>query len=140
MVERRKHERYLMPRGIFAIIRSASNRLQNYSRMSIGEIAMVLYKSKPESMGQIRNVSFGGIAFDCNNTDVSQSKNVQLDVLMAEQGIYLHDLPYAVVPLTSGKRKTKGKKVKFRSNALRFGKLTPEQKGRLQQLLTFHIS
>ena len=94
MIERRKFKRYPMPRGTFAILRNELDQLHNHRRMSIGEIAMVLYKSKTEVMGQVTNMSFGGIAFENSSCKVPTTGEVELDLLMTEQGIYLHNIPF----------------------------------------------
>lgn len=138
MVERRKHKRYAMPRGTFAILRHAFDPLRNHQQMSIGEIAMVIYKSEPQVMGQVTNLSAGGIAFRGNTIGLPDSEKVQLDLLMTEQGIYLHNIPYAAVPIrTSGKGKKK--RPAFRTNALRFKQLDVEKKARLRELLAHHV-
>lgn len=138
MVERRKYKRYPMPRGTFAILRNESDPLRNHTQMSIGEIAMVLYKSEPEVMGQVTNLSVGGIAFDGNTICIQDTEKVQLDLLMTEQGIYLHNIPYAIVPT-----RTAGQGIKmtqtFRTNALRFKCLDAEKKVHLRELLAHHV-
>jgi hypothetical protein len=138
MVERRKHKRYSMPRGTFVILRRAFDPLRNHMQMSIGEIAMVLYKSDPQVMGQVTNLSVGGIAFGGNTGGLTDTENVQLDLLMAEQGIYLHNIPYAAVPISrSGKNKKKNPV--FRTNAFRFKHLDGEKKKQLKKLLAHHV-
>ena len=138
MVERRKYKRYPMPRGTFAILRNEFDPLRNHTQMSIGEIAMVLYKSEPEAMVQVTNLSAGGFAFDGNTICIQDAENVQLDLLMTEQGIYLHNIPYAVVPVrTAGKGKNTTQK--FRTNALRFKHLDAEKKAQLRELLAHHV-
>ncbi len=138
MVERRKHKRYSMPRGTFVILRNKFDPLRNHTNMSIGEIAMVLYKSEPEVMGQVTNLSVGGISFGCNTSDLSDAKNIQLDLLMTERGIYVHDIPYAVVPVRT-KGKSKKKTAECRTNALRFKHLDAEKKGQLRELLAHRV-
>jgi len=138
MVERRKHKRYSMPRGTFAILRNVFDPLRNYTQMSIGEIAMVLYKSEPEVMGQVTDLSVGGIAFGGNTIDDPDAKNIQLDLLMTEQGLYLHNIPFVAVPIKTaghGREKTQ----KFRANALRFKTLDAEKKVQLRELLAHHV-
>jgi hypothetical protein len=138
MVERRKHKRYSMPRGTFVILRHAFEPLRNHQQMSIGEIAMILYKSEPQIMGQVTNLSIGGISFGNHMMGLPDSENVQLDLLMAEKGIYLHDVPYAAVPnRTSGKGKKNSPA--FRTNAFRFKQLDGEKKGQLRELLAHHV-
>jgi len=137
MVERRRHKRYPMPRGTFVILRNKLDPLRNYTKMSIGEIAMVLYKSESEVMGQVTELSLGGIGFECNHSDIANTDDVELDLLMTEKGLYLHNLPYATIPIKSddkGKKRTR----KFRTNAVRFKKLDSIQKQKLRELLSHH--
>lgn len=138
MVERRKHKRYSMPRGTFAILRNESDPLRNHAKMSIAEIAMVLYKCEPDVMGQVRDLSAGGIAFGGNAMNLPDRGEIQLDLLLTEQGLYLHNIPYAAIPIGSdgngGKREHA-----CRTNALRFTHLDAEKKGQLQKLLSHHV-
>jgi hypothetical protein len=138
MIERRKFKRYPMPRGTFAILRNELDQLHNHRRMSIGEIAMVLYKSKTEVMGQVTNMSFGGIAFESSSCKVPTTGYVELDLLMTEHGIYLHNIPFAAVPIRSiraKRRKTAGSP----RAALRFKKLDSTLKKQLRELMAYHI-
>lgn len=102
--------------------------------MSIGEIAMVLYKSKRELMVQVTDMSVGGVAFDGHHLGVSDADHVELDLLMTEQGIYLHNIPYASVPVVRGKNKAP----KLRTNALCFKNLDAELEGQVRELLIHH--
>ena len=138
MVERRKHKRYSMPHGTFVILRNEFSPLRNHANMSIGEIAMVLYKSEPEVMGQVTNLSVGGIAFGGHTIGLPDAGKVQLDLLMTDKGIYVHDIPYAVVPVRDS-GKSKKKTPKPRANALRFTHLEAEKKDQLRELLAYRV-
>lgn len=138
MIERRKYKRYSMPRGTFAILRNELDQLHNHRRMSIGEIAMVLYKSKTEVMGQVANMSFGGIAFERSHCRVPVTDEVELDLLMTEQGIYLHNIPFTAVPVPSSRRKGK-KKANSPRAVLQFKELDPKLKNKLRELMAYHI-
>jgi hypothetical protein len=140
MAERRRHKRYPMPRGTFVILRNKLDPLRNHTQMSIGEIAMVLYKSESEVMGQVTELSLGGIGFDCNFSGIVNADDVELDLLMTEKGIYLHNLPYSTIPIKSagnGKKKTR-KTRNYRTNAVRFKKLDAIQKQQIRELLSHH--
>lgn len=138
MVERRKYKRYPMPRGTFAILRNEMKGLRDHQQMSIGEIAMVLYKSEPEALGQITDISFGGVAFSGNPKDLTDVKDVELDLLMTEKGLYLHNIPYVVVSTASVDKAGK-KRDPSRSTVLRFTDLDDKQKRGLRELLTHHV-
>jgi hypothetical protein len=138
MVERRKYKRYPMPKGTFAILRNEMKRLRDHGRMSIGEIAMVLYKSEPEVMGQVTDMSLGGLAFRWDAGAMPELGGVELDLLMAEQGIYLHNIPYKTVALEAIANKRK-KSSKTHRNAFRFTQLDTDLKNRLRGLLAHHV-
>lgn len=139
MVERRKYKRYPMPKGTFAILRSGMRRLRNHDRMSIGEIAMVLYKSEPEVMAQVTDMSLGGLAFKWEAGVLPDLGGVELDLLMAEQGIYLHNIPYKRVEPGTGEKSRK-KAAKTRKSAFRFTRLDTDLKNRLRGLLAHHAA
>jgi hypothetical protein len=120
------------------ILRNELDALRNYTKMSIGEIAMVLYKSKSEVIGQVTDLSLGGVAFDGEYSDLSDGDNVELDLLMAEKGIYMHNVPFAPVPIKAG-GKAKKKSRELRLNAIRFKKLDAEHKRQLRELLAHHF-
>ena len=138
MVERRKHKRYLMPRGTWVILRNESDWLDNHAQMSIGEIAMVLYKSDPEVLGQVLDMSVGGLAFEGDHHDLATTDNVELDLLMTPKGIYLHNIPFTPVA-TSPARTKKTSGHRRRANALRFKNLDGDHKRQLRELLAHHI-
>ena len=131
MIERRKHKRYTMPRGTLAILRGRLGRLRNHDKMQIGEIAMVLYKSEPTVIGQIGEISFGGLSINVDTAPASHNNDDELDLLMTEQGIYLHNVPYVNVP---ARRCDAGATV-----ALRFGDLNDEHQGQLRELFAHHV-
>jgi len=131
MVERRKHKRYVMPRGTLAILRGRLGSLHNHSKMQIGEIAMVLYKSETSAIGQISDMSFGGLSFNADSLSVPDDSRDELDLLMTEQGIYLHNVPYARVPDRDGHPAS--------PVVLRFTHLNAEHKGQIHELLTHHV-
>jgi len=137
MVERRKHKRYPMPRGTFVILRNEVARLRDHAQMSIGEIAMILYKSQPEIMGQVTDMSFGGIAFQADTDVLPTYGEVELDILMTEHGIYLHNIPFVLVPVTATAEEGKTSKV-TRRNAFHFAQLDEDQRACLRDLLAHH--
>ncbi len=138
MVERREHKRYTMPRGTFIIIRNELQRLHKHSQMSIGEIAMVLYKSQAEVMVQVREMSLGGLSFAGHTGAIPVGNDVEMDLLMTERGIYLHNIPYKTVAAEpAGKRKKKNLRV--RTDAVHFTKLDAEHEESLRDMLAHHV-
>jgi hypothetical protein len=130
MIERRKYKRYTMPRGTLAILRGRLGRLRNHGKMQIGEIAMVLYKSKPSIIGQVGEISLGGLSINVEPAPEMHNDD-ELDLLMTEQGLYLHNVPYLNVP---ARQCDEGSTV-----ALQFGRLNDEHQGQLRELLAHHV-
>lgn len=97
MQERRKHKRYTVTRGVFAILRSETDYLGNIEDMSMGEIAIAVYKAGPEKIGQIKNIGMGGLAFDYVEGNGRETGPLELDILMTEKGIYLHSIPHKII-------------------------------------------
>lgn len=137
MIERRKYKRYAMPRGTFAILRNDLDQLHDHRRMSIGEIAMVLYKSKTQMVGQVTNMSLGGIAVENNHSWDPAIGDVELDLLMAEQGIYLHNVPFKAQSTDSPSIKG-DRPDNFQRAVLRFEKLDQALKNELREMMAFH--
>ena len=139
MIERRRFKRYSMPRGLFAILRNELDQLNNHRRMSIGEIAMVLYKSETQVLGQVANISLGGLALDIGDRHMPPVDEVELDLLMTEQGIYLHNIPFTALPSKKTVTKKKDRDLNSQRTVLRFDKLDAPLKNGLRELLAYHI-
>ena len=127
-----------MPKGTFAILRNQIEQLHNHGRMSIGEIAMVLYKSEAQLLGQVVNMSFGGVAFESSSCRFPINSKLELDLLMAEKGIYLHNIPFTIPPMASNAKKKKETETRQRA-VLRFKKLNTRLRNGMQELMAHHI-
>ena len=132
MIERRKHKRYTMPHGTLAILRSKLEKLRDHANMQIGEIAMVLYKSEASVIGRVSEISFGGLSFNTALASVPEQSDDELDLLLTEQGIYLHNVPYVDLSTRCGAADS--------SVSLRFGQLDSTHKGQIRELLAHRVS
>jgi len=133
MEERRRHQRYTLPRGTFLIMRQKLDALKNHKKMSIGEISMVLYKSKSEMMAQVTNLGQGGVAFDGTVDDQVDFDRLEMDLLMAEKGLYIHNIPYSPLRADSIDKKKSGP---IRENAFCFKELETEHQRQLNEMLS----
>jgi len=89
-------------------------------------------------MGQVTNLSIGGMAFGGDTISITDPGRVQLDLLMTEKGIYVHNIPYAVVPIRANGNNAKNPP-ETRTNALCFKHLDAETKGQLRELLDHRV-
>ena len=136
MQERRQYQRYTLPRGTFLILRQKLDALKNQSRMSIGEISMVLYKSKSEMMAQVTNLGQGGVAFDGTLDAQMDFDRVEMDLLMTEKGLYMHNIPYTTLAVETGEKK---KSSRLRKDALCFKELEAEHQRQLDEMLSHGV-
>jgi hypothetical protein len=140
MIERRRHERYHVKSGTFALLRSTSIEFSKIREMGMGEIGFAVIKSKPVKMGQITNISMNGLAFEYIERRNKAIKVFKLDILYAQDAFYLGKLlfkpsfDYVVepeFPLNT---------FNIRRCGVEFGALTSNQKSRLEYFLSKHTT
>lgn len=88
-IERRKHHRFKVKRGaVAAMIKTTSSKeeLAKDMRLNEGSIATV---SKNIQLGQIINVSKGGLAFEYIDSQDEYNKLFDLDILFVQGSFYL---------------------------------------------------
>ena len=138
-VERRIHKRFQVKKNAFAIVRSKRTHPIQIEDMSLGEIAFAVIKSDPYKLGKIKDLSMSGLAF-CylDNGKRATDESFRLDLLLADCGFYLEDLPFKTVsdfklnddfPLSS---------IKTRQLGVRFKDMTHSQVSKLKYLIHHH--
>jgi len=135
MIERRKHKRIKVKEGIFAVIRGPSGRLNHFTEMSMGEIAVSVYKSNPVKLGQIKNISVGGLAFHYIPAKNNLEGPYELDILMTEKNIYLHNVPFEIISDEMIEKKPQVQEMPVKRTSLRFVDLSNQQLSKLQNIL-----
>lgn len=92
--ERRRHPRRAAVLGAWAVMSRRPLPLDNLAAMSLGEIAMTIFQSRPAQMGQIVDIGPGGMAFDCVDGPRPTDDSLILDLVFAAGPLFLSDLPY----------------------------------------------
>ncbi len=138
--ERRKFERYAIGRVAVALIGPTSAKLGDVSGMSMGEIGCAVFKCNPLEIGEITDISMGGVAFQYIQKEKRLEDFETLDILLAEDDFYLQDLRIRVVSdvpvagdLGLGPFTTRRMGVQFRD-------LTPEQETALSHFISSYNS
>ncbi len=138
--ERRKFERYAIGRVAVALIGPASAKLGDVSGMSMGQIGCAVFKCNPLEIGEITDISMGGIAFQYIQKEKRLENFDTLDILVAEDDFYLQDLQIEVVSdvpvagdLGLGPFTTRRMGVQFHG-------LTPEQETALSHFIRNYTS
>ena len=136
--ERRAHQRYKLKRGAFAMLRTRSNQLDNFSGMSMGQIGMAVIKSKPIKMGEIKNVSRSGLSFHYPVGPSAERNAHKIDIVLAENAICLKGINFKTI---ADKEVDEGRPyapIKTKQQQIQFLNLTATQKAMLERLIKTH--
>jgi len=114
LAERRKHKRYTAPHGAFAVLAVESHFAK---------------------LGQIIDVSRGGLSFTYAGTKEWTSESLELGILFSEQKFRLDNVPFKTVSDFEMAGETPARDVVIRRRGVRFGALTYEQKFELEQFI-----
>ena len=114
-VERRQQPRYKAVDGVFA--------------------ALVNHNSK---LGQIKDISGMGLSFRYIDNGDASDDPTELKIIVGERGVYLDNLPFKKINDFAIKTEYSFSSLKMRQIGLQFGKLTPQQRVRMERLLQNH--
>ena len=112
--EHRKHKRFQVPKGVFAGVGPYFNKV-----------------------GRLRDISTDGLAFRHVGTGDMPDKSY-VDIFMTESDFYLSRLPIKIISDVEILDETPTVSTTVRRCRLRFGKLTDQQRAKLQELIESH--
>ena len=136
--DRRMHKRFSAKEKTFAVLRSGRFSLDQINRMSMGEIACAVYNSKPAIMGQIVDVSQGGLSFDCIDEAWPSEKSLKLDILSANDKFYMGRIKFKPVHERKSKDTTSLSPIRMKKQGIQFVDLSFKQLSRLERFLRHH--
>lgn len=107
LVDRRKHKRFKVPADAFAIVKDPCFKL-----------------------GQISDMSLGGISF-YYISGKEFSRNIEVDILLADDDFYIDNLPVSIVSDINVHLNESLDKRVFKRCGLQFEELTSQQRSKL---------
>ena len=113
--DRRMQKRFKAVNGAFAAVRQKSNQL-----------------------GQIKDISVGGLAFTYLANEGATNGALALDIFVTKHQLYIKDIPFQLVRDTLVEKESPFSTVPVREQAVQFRKLTKEQKNQLIHLMQYH--
>jgi hypothetical protein len=113
--DRRKQTRFKALKGAFAAVRQKANQL-----------------------GQIKDISFGGLAFTYLANEGATNGARALDIVVAKHRLYIKDIPFRLVRDTQVEKENPFSTVPVRQQSVEFGKLSHEQQTQLMNLMQHH--
>lgn len=136
--ERRKHKRFFVKNRIFAVVRSKEHCLRHIENLSKAEIALALINSHSPRMGEILEISRGGLSFsyiDIENK-VKQTTLSEMDILFAEKDFHLSRLPFKAVKDDAMLDENPFNAFSMKRMTVKFEELTPRQQIKIEHLLS----
>jgi hypothetical protein len=89
-------------------------------------------------LGQIKDISEIGLSFRYIDSGGSPEEPTELKIIVGERGVYLDNLPFKKVVDFEIKSDYSFSSLKMRQIGLQFGKLTPQQRIRVERLVKNH--
>jgi len=136
--DRRVNRRFIATQGAFAVLRSKSSIVSDISKMNMGDIAFAVMRLNPAKLGQIMNISRGGLVFQYAQAAQGSEKPSRLDILLADCRFYLDGLQFEMVTDVSSPSEYEFDSVKTRQVAVKFKNLTAKHRKRLNHFLRNH--
>jgi hypothetical protein len=137
-IEYRYHKRYQLTEDAFALIRPISTGPLKIRGKSMGCIACAVFNAKPVKLGKIDNISMGGLMFYHADTKEQLSRALVLDILLADCGFYLANMPYKTITDVVIPDEVSSDAVEIRQVRLQFQQLNAIQQARLENFIMNH--
>jgi hypothetical protein len=136
--ERRYHQRFQLDENAYALIRSPSTLPLKIDGKSMGCIACAVFNAKPAKLGVVGNISMGGLTFQHIESKIQLNNAFVLDILLAECGLYLADLPFKIISDLEIPEDIAGDPFSMRQIRLQFLKLSVDHQAKLKALILNH--
>ena len=114
--------------------------ITNIHKMTMGAIAFAVMRSKPAKIGQIVNISRGGLVFQYSQEVQGSAKPSCLDILLADCRYYLNSLNFEMVADVPSPGEFEFNSVKTGLLSGKFKDLTVFQKKQLNHFLKNHTN
>ncbi len=137
-VEHRYHKRFQLSKQACALIRSISAGPLKIDGKSMGCIACTVFNAKPAKLGIIDNIGMGGLTFQHVDSRVKLDNTFVLDILLADCGFYLADIPFKIITDFEIPDDILGDSVVMRQVRLQFRKLNANLEAKLKDFILNH--
>ena len=137
-IEYRHHQRFQLDKDAFALIRSISAAPLKINGKSMGCIACAVFNTRPAKLGKIDNISMGGLMFHHADNKEQLSQALVLDILLADSGFYLANLPFKTITDVVIPDEVSSDAIEIRQVRLQFQQLNSFQQARLKDFIMNH--
>lgn len=110
---------------------------REHQRYRVKEDALVI---SPEVVGQITDISLGGMAFRYADKTNSSQLSEELDMFLSNDDFYLDSVPFTTVSDRTLLTVSPYSSMAMRHCGVQFGQLSPSQKSQLEQFIESHTN
>ena len=104
-------------------------------RLQVTQDAFVAFRPDYVTLGQIVNLSMGGLAFRCIRHEKPSNESSELDIFLAGGAFYLYEVPFHII----WSLKTPPDPISYSSpvwqGGVQFGELKPHQESQLKHFI-----
>jgi hypothetical protein len=137
-VEHSRHKRFRLDKESYALIRPISEGPLKIEGKSMGSIACAVFNAKPVRLGIIDNLSMGGLMFQHVDNRIKLNHAIVLDILLAECGFYLADIPFYIITDSIISDNVSANPIVMRQVRMQFQRLNAKQEAKLIDLILNH--
>jgi hypothetical protein len=134
-VERRSNQRIIVEKVAFALVRFAGCKPTPIKNMSMGQIGCAMFRSNPIMMGPIKDIGMGGLSFRYIEPPEPVGGDVVLDILLADSGFYLDNIPFRFISTIFAKDGFSFDTVRVKQQGVQFMNLSGNQKHRIESFM-----
>ena len=137
-IEYRYHKRFQLTEDAFALVRPIPAGPLKIHGKSMGCIACAVFNAKPTKLGKIDNISMGGLMFHHVDSKVQSSQALVLDILLADSGFYLANMPFKTITDVVIPDEVFSDAIETRQVRLQFQQLNAVQRAKLKDFIVNH--
>lgn len=104
-------------------------------RLQVTRDAFVAFRPNYVTLGQIVNLSIGGLAFRCIRHEKPSNESSELDIFLPGRAFYLYKVPFAIIWSFKTVDDTTSNSPPMWQGGVQFGELNPHQESQLKQFI-----
>ena len=107
-------------------------------RLQVQDIAFAVLRDQGRQLGQIVDISMGGLAFNYIAGGGNADSAFELDILLAYKGLYMKKIQFKTISDFQIANKSPFTAITMRRRGIKFGELTPKQTSMLKNFIQEH--
>lgn len=108
---------------------------RKHKRFQVEDIAFAVLRGQVELLGQIIDISRGGLAFHYIVSGRNVKSSSELDILLAYYGLYMEKIQFKTISDFQIPNKSPFSPIIMRRHGVKFGELMPNQASRLEDFI-----